>query len=43
LKNVDDTAPFPTVTKENTFVLKDYSKDIKYGYDAETGGAWTNF
>lgn len=35
LKNVDDTAPFPTVSKENTFVLKDYSKDTKYGYDAD--------
>jgi hypothetical protein len=35
LKNVDDTAPFPTLTKENTFVLTDYSKDIKYGYDAD--------
>jgi hypothetical protein len=35
LKNVDDTAPFPTLTKENTFVLTDYSKDLKYGYDAD--------
>jgi len=35
LKNVDDNAPFPTLTKENTFVLTEYSKDNKYGYDAD--------
>jgi hypothetical protein len=35
LKNVDDTAPIPTLTKENTFVLTAYSKDKKYGYDAD--------
>jgi hypothetical protein len=35
LKNVDDTAPLPTLTKDNTFVLKEYSKDPKYGYDAD--------
>lgn len=35
LKNVDDNAPFPTLTKENTFVLTEYSKDYKYGYDAD--------
>ncbi|HNP32699.1 MAG TPA: 2-dehydro-3-deoxyphosphooctonate aldolase [Flavobacterium sp.] len=35
LKNVDDTAPFPKLTKDNTFVLTEYSKDKKYGYDAD--------
>lgn len=35
LKNVDDSAPIPTLTKDNTFVLTEYSKDKKYGYDAD--------
>jgi hypothetical protein len=35
LKNVDDNAPFPTLSKDNTFVLTEYSKDNKYGYDAD--------
>jgi hypothetical protein len=35
LKNVDDNAPFPTLTQENTFVLTEYAKDKKYGYDAD--------
>lgn len=35
LKNVDDNAPFPTLSKDNTFVLTEYSKDKKYGYDAD--------
>ena len=35
LKNVDDTAPIPTISKDNTFVLTEYSKDKKYGYDAD--------
>lgn len=35
LKNVDDNAPTPTLTKENTFKLTEYSKDQKYGYDAD--------
>jgi len=35
LKNVDDNAPIPTLTKENTFVLTAYSKDKKYGYDPD--------
>ena len=35
LKNVNDNAPFPTLTKENTFVLTEFSKDLKYGYDAD--------
>jgi len=35
LKNVDDTAPIPTLFNEHTFVLKNYSKDKKYGYDPD--------
>lgn len=35
LKNVDDNAPIPTLTADNTFVLTEYSKDKKYGYDAD--------
>jgi hypothetical protein len=35
LKNVDDNAPIPTLSKENTFVLTAYSKDKKYGYDPD--------
>jgi len=35
LKNVDDTAPIPTLLNEHTFVLKNYSKDKKYGYDPD--------
>lgn len=35
LKNVDDNAPTPTLTADNTFVLTEYSKDKKYGYDPD--------
>lgn len=35
LKNVDDNAPIPKLTKENTFVITAYSKDKKYGYDMD--------
>jgi hypothetical protein len=35
LKNVDDNAPIPKLSKENTFVITEYSKDKKYGYDAD--------
>ncbi|HEY6144484.1 MAG TPA: 2-dehydro-3-deoxyphosphooctonate aldolase [Flavobacterium sp.] len=34
LKNVDDNAPTPTL-KNNTFVITEYSKDKKYGYDKD--------
>ncbi len=34
LKNVDDNAPIPTL-KGDTFVLTEYSKDNKYGYDPD--------
>ncbi len=32
LKNVDDNAPIPKLTKDNTFIISEYSKDPKYGY-----------
>ena len=35
LKNVDDNAPIPTLSANNNFVLTEYSKDTKYGYDAD--------
>jgi hypothetical protein len=35
LKNVDDNAPIPKLTKDNTFVITEYSKDPKYGYDPD--------
>ena len=35
LKNVDDNAPIPTLSKENTFILTEYSKDKKYGFDPD--------
>ena len=34
LKNVDNTAPSPTL-KDNVFVIKEYSKDTKYGFDPD--------
>ena len=35
LKNVDDNAPVPKVSSQNTFVITENSKDKKYGYDAD--------
>ncbi|MGL2967570.1 2-dehydro-3-deoxyphosphooctonate aldolase [Flavobacterium sp. XGLA_31] len=35
LKNVDNNAPTPVITKNNTFLLTEYSKDKKYGYDPD--------
>lgn len=35
LQNVDDNAPIPQVTKNNTFVITEYSKDEKYGYNKD--------
>lgn len=35
LKNVDDNAPIPTLSSDNTFVLTEYSKDPRYGFDAD--------
>lgn len=35
LKNVDDTAPTPKLSSDNTFIITEYSKDKKYGYDKD--------
>jgi hypothetical protein len=35
LKNVDNNAPIPKLTSENTFVITEYSKDKKYGYNKD--------
>lgn len=35
LKNVDDSAPLPKLSANNTFILTDYAKDRKYGYDPD--------
>lgn len=35
IKNVDDNAPFPTMLDYNTFVITEFSKDLKYGYDMD--------
>jgi hypothetical protein len=35
LKNVDDNAPTPILTKENTFVITNFSTDKKYGYEKD--------
>ena len=32
LKNVDNNAPIPTLTNNNTFIITEYSKDKKYGF-----------
>lgn len=35
IKNIDDGAPTPTLTKDNTFLITDFSTDKKYGYDPD--------
>ena len=35
LKNVDDSAPVLTLSQNNTFIITEYSKDKKYGYDQD--------
>jgi hypothetical protein len=35
LKNVDDNAPTPKLSKDNSFIITEYSKDPKYGYDPD--------
>ncbi len=35
IKNIDNNASIPQLTKENAFVLKTYSKDSKYGFDKD--------
>jgi hypothetical protein len=33
IKNVDNNAPIPVVGKNNAFIITEYSKDKRYGYD----------
>lgn len=35
LQNVDNNAPVPQLSKNNTFVISEFSKDKKYGYDKD--------
>lgn len=35
IKNMDDNAPIPRLESNNTFVITEYSKDQKYGYEKE--------
>ncbi|MGA9637840.1 2-dehydro-3-deoxyphosphooctonate aldolase [Flavobacterium sp.] len=35
LKNIDNNAPTPILTAQNTFVISEYSSDKKYGYDKD--------
>ena len=35
IKNIDNNVPIPTVTNNNTFLLTEYSKDKRYGYDPD--------
>jgi hypothetical protein len=33
IKNIDNNAPIPVVGKNNAFIITEYSKDKRYGYD----------
>jgi hypothetical protein len=35
IQNVDNNAPVPVLGKNNAFVITQYSKDKKYGYDKD--------
>lgn len=35
LQNVDNNAPIPQLSKDNTFIISEYSKDAKYGYNKD--------
>jgi hypothetical protein len=35
IKNIDDKAVMPALSKEKVFVITEVSKDEKYGYDAD--------
>ena len=35
IKNIDDNAAIPKLTKKNAFVLTTYSKNSKYGFDKD--------
>ncbi len=35
IKNIDDNAPVPQLLNNTTFIITEYSKDKKYGYDKD--------
>lgn len=35
IKNIDDNAPDLVLTQDNTFLISEYSKDKKYGYNKD--------
>ena len=35
IRNIDNNAPIPQLTKDNTFVLTAFATDRKYGYDPD--------
>jgi hypothetical protein len=35
LQNVDDNAPIPQISGNNTFLITEYSKNSKYGYNKD--------
>jgi hypothetical protein len=35
IQNIDDNASLPQLNRNNTFVITEYSKDTKYGYDKD--------
>lgn len=35
IKNVDDNVPIPRLESNNTFVITEYSRDKRYGYEKE--------
>lgn len=35
IRNVDNNAPIPVLGKNNAFVITEYSRDKKYGYDKD--------
>lgn len=35
IKNIDDNAPIPSLSNNNTFIITEYSKNKKYGYDKD--------
>jgi hypothetical protein len=35
LQNVDDNAPIPQISGNNTFLITEYSKNAKYGYNKD--------
>lgn len=35
LRNVNNNAPIPKLSKDNTFIITEYSKDKKYGYNKD--------